>query len=1720
MVIHIGKKSLFSGITIITTFLISVLIQNATLPTASAVSSITLNVSNNVMLNVIPTSPSGTFTSSSTSTSNISITTTNFTGYTLGIETNDSTKSALTNTTDSTKTIPSISSSVSGANYADSTYATSNNLNNTWGYRPSKYNSVDNTETNNYYPAPTSTDTIDQTSGANSETANTYNIALGTRVNRDQAPGSYTNTMLITAVGNPVGYAITYNKNTVDDVTDMPNTNPQTGVVDDTTPTITLASAPTRSGYTFLGWCTAQVSDGNSCSGTEYQAGDTYTIDYATNNTFTLYARWGVSTKAVTLDLDSNVSSVTFYSSTYGSQTVTPQDSTVNLRPGTEYTISATFADGYTFSSWSTTANGTLGSTTANPTTYTITNTATLTLTSELKQQYTVTVNLNSNFTNVTFTDPNSQTQTATTSNNTVTLYNDTLYTVTATMASGKNFGKWSTDANGSLSSTTNNPTTYMISGASTLTAIEERDYMQNFTYAECQELTVGTNKVLYDIRDESAYTIARLQDDNCWMTSDLHIGSTTESMTLTAEDTDTLNNFTLPIVETSETKTQWGEVNSSVDLNVAHAYQYSGTKNLYNWYTATAGTSYDSNSASTSICPRDWKLPTWSQTDYYVYSRGESNGTTNLSIITDPPLSFTGGLYDVDQVAYANKAYWVANGWSSGDVYYGYHFGVQNVSGVDQVQTNYGYQKMVGLGVRCILSINAAPRYSVTASLDAHTSSVTFTDTSGYTQTATAANPVVRLKEDEDYVITANASSGYEFSSWSTTANGDLDSTSANPTTYTVTGTATLSVTTTVAPSYTVTVNLDQHTTGVTLENQELNFTQTITTSGSTVTLHRNTEYVISATFDTDYKLDEWTTTSAGDIYDEEGNPTGFTITGTATLSASSKARPDTTLLAGGIINSRMRGIANCNTDTWTACSNIKSIQKASSVPYPEPQHLALLTSDSNEPVTAWYDNTNNQGIIYYQSDAKNVYMNSSAGELLYNLTNLSDISGLSYIITDNMTDLTRTFAGTAITDFSPVSNWNTSNVTGMSGTFSYLTSQADLSDVAGWNTSKVTSMNSIFSYAKITQLPDLSNWDTSKVESFYYAFADSSITDFSGISSWNTSSLTDMSSMFQFAAVTNLNSFAPQGNGIWDTSKVTTMDSIFMGASSLSNITGIANWNTSSLTNLGYAFDRTAITNVNALTPKGNGIWDTSKVWEMGCIFRNTSSLTSLSGITNWDTSSLSTLDSFLMNATSLSDLSPLQNWDTSKVTGMSYMLMNASNVTDLSPLANWNTSNVYSMRETFAGISVTDLDDLAPKGNGIWDTSKVNTLLGTFRGISTLTDISGVANWDVHYATDFRWVFADNPLLTDASPINDWNVTGINYSEYSEEMFNSTPTHAVFTKRAGYWNSDNSFILSSTSATITLTIPTGASITVSNSTYGSITVTTSGKTLALIPSTSYNIVANMPSGQQFSGWTKTGGTIGNASAASTTYTPSGSATLSLGTATTMQGWTGCSSLSSGSTVNITDTRDNSTYKVAKLSDGNCWMLDNLRLGDNTTIALTPSNTNISSNWTLPASTTSGASYTSPTINSSTKNSTSTSYGSGSGKRGVYYNFCAASAGTYCYAENNGINVSNTEYDITGDICPAGWHLPTTSEYQSFSANNFVTTLSTPLSGEYNFDTGTLDSQGSYGFYWNSTYFDASEMGFHTVGNVTDPNGGLEPSIMENRTLGRSVRCMIESQ
>ena len=150
------------------------------------------------------------------------------------------------------------------------------------------------------------------------------------------------------------------------------------------------------------------------------------------------------------------------------------------------------------------------------------------------------------------------------------------------------------------------------------------------------------------------------------------------------------------------------------------------------------------------------------------------------------------------------------------------------------------------------------------------------------------------------------------------------------------------------------------------------------------------------------------------------------------------------------------------------------------------------------------------------------------------------------------SVTSLFLAFGNSALKQIN-VSNWDTSNVTNMSNTFSHCELLASV-DVSKWNTSKVTNMEGMFVGCNLLASVDVNKWNTSKVTDMASMFSSCGTLRSIDVSKWNTSNVTDISGMFFGCG--SLHSVDITG---WDTSKVTNMTRLFFNCSSLTTITGV---------------------------------------------------------------------------------------------------------------------------------------------------------------------------------------------------------------------------------------------------------------------------------------------------------------------------------------------------------------------------------------------------------------------------------------------------------------------------------------------------------------------------------------------------------------------------------
>ena len=139
-------------------------------------------------------------------------------------------------------------------------------------------------------------------------------------------------------------------------------------------------------------------------------------------------------------------------------------------------------------------------------------------------------------------------------------------------------------------------------------------------------------------------------------------------------------------------------------------------------------------------------------------------------------------------------------------------------------------------------------------------------------------------------------------------------------------------------------------------------------------------------------------------------------------------------------------------------------------------------------------------------------------------------------------------------------VTGFDTSNVENMSAMFSYCDALESL-DVTGFDTGKVTDMGDMFSMCAALRSLDLSSFDTSRVTdmSFMFTYIDLKELD---ISHFDTSMVNNMA--YMFSGSDKLISLDLRN---FNTSQVTNMQGMFQDCTSLREILGVADWDTSNV-------------------------------------------------------------------------------------------------------------------------------------------------------------------------------------------------------------------------------------------------------------------------------------------------------------------------------------------------------------------------------------------------------------------------------------------------------------------------------------------------------------------------------------------------------------------------
>ncbi len=196
------------------------------------------------------------------------------------------------------------------------------------------------------------------------------------------------------------------------------------------------------------------------------------------------------------------------------------------------------------------------------------------------------------------------------------------------------------------------------------------------------------------------------------------------------------------------------------------------------------------------------------------------------------------------------------------------------------------------------------------------------------------------------------------------------------------------------------------------------------------------------------------------------------------------------------------------------------------------------------------------------------------------------------------------------------------------------------------------------------------------------------------------------------------------------------------------------------------------------------------------------------------------------------------------------------------------------------------------------------------------------------------------------------------------------------------------------------------------------------------------------------------------------------------------------------------LTDSRDDQEYLVAKLADGRCWMVEDLKLMLTAGEPLTADTTDLNSkdSYTPTFSTQIGGNdeWGSNEAHSQSENGT------------VYYSGYDATA----------MSLGGEKDTVVSDsICPRGWYLPSSADYGtliSYYGNLYNSPAALNLNGERDSYDGIYEEDfDRYGAYWTSTNGKYDD---ELVGYEFDAYGDYY-SDAENSEDGHNIRCVLDA-
>ena len=379
-------------------------------------------------------------------------------------------------------------------------------------------------------------------------------------------------------------------------------------------------------------------------------------------------------------------------------------------------------------------------------------------------------------------------------------------------------------------------------------------------------------------------------------------------------------------------------------------------------------------------------------------------------------------------------------------------------------------------------------------------------------------------------------------------------------------------------------------------------------------------------------------------------------------------------------------------------------------------------------------------------------------------------------------------------LSSISGISNLKTDNVTDMSSMFSHCSSLTSL-DVTGFNTGKVTSMRSMFiNCSGLTSL-DLSGFNTEHVELMSYMFQScSGLTTIYIGDGWSTANVLYSCDLYMF---TNCTSLVGGAGTVYDSKHADrTYARIDGGAENPGYFTAKNATPTPSADAEPYVvlsdnkvltfyydnqraarggsdikakvtYNATYKSYSTATTASFDASFAKYRPTSTALWFSECSSLTAIEGMQYLNTDNVTDMHRMFDGCSSLTSLD-VSGFNTEKVTSMGWMFADCSNLTSLD-VSGFKTDNVTDMRHVFyncSGLKSLDVNN--------FNTANVTWMSDMFDGCSGLTSLD-LSGFKTDKVTDMRFMFYGCSSLATIYTGNDWTTKSVTEGG---EMFSGCP------------------------------------------------------------------------------------------------------------------------------------------------------------------------------------------------------------------------------------------------------------------------------------------------------------------------------------------------------